>query len=62
MKWEKAYKRCTPIDGKIIDDSVRNCCIFLYLGEANYDKEEYIHVTWDELMKECTPVEVIMYE
>lgn len=62
MKWEKAYKLCTSINGKIIDESVKNCCIFVYLDGANYDKEEYRQVTWDELMKECTPVEVIVYE
>ena len=62
MKWEKAYKLCTQIAGKIIDDSVKNCCIFVYLDGANYDKEEYQQVTWDELMKECTSVEVIVYE
>ena len=62
MKWEKAYKLCTQITGKIIDESVKNCCIFVYLDGANYDKEEYRQVTWDELMKECTPVEVIVYE
>lgn len=50
------------IDGKIIDESVKDCCIFVYLDGANYDKEEYRQVTWDELMKECTPVEVIVYE
>ena len=27
MKWEKAYKLCTQITGKIIDESVKNCCI-----------------------------------
>lgn len=62
MKWEKAYKLCTQITGKIIDDSVKNFCIFVFLDGANYDKEEYRQVTWDELMKECTPVEVIVYE
>ena len=64
MKWEKAYKLCTPIDGKIIDESVKNCCIFVYLDEANYDYKgcKFVEVTWDELMKECTPVEVIVYE
>lgn len=56
------YKLCTQITGKIIDESVKNCCIFVYLDGANYDKEEYRQVTWDELMKECTPVEVIVYE
>lgn len=64
MKWEKAYKLSTPIDGKIIDESVKNCCIFVYLDEANYDYKDgkFVEVTWDELMKECTPVEVIVYE
>lgn len=64
MKWEKAYKLCTQITGKIIDDSVKNCCIFVYLDEANYDYKggKFVEVTWDELMKECTPVEVIVYE
>lgn len=51
MKWEKAYKLCTQITGKIIDDSVKNCCIFVYLDGTNYDKDEYIEVTWDELME-----------
>lgn len=62
MKWEKAYKLCTQITGKIIDDSVKNCCIFVYLDGTNYDKDEYIEVTWDELMEECEPVEVIVCE
>lgn len=62
MKWEKAYKLCTHITGKIIDDSVKNCCIFVYLDGTNYDKEEYRQVTWDELMEECEPVEVIVCE
>ena len=62
MKWEKAHKLSIPIDGKIIDESVKNCCIFVYLDEANYSKEEYIQVTWDELMEECEPVKVIVYE
>ena len=62
MKWEKAYKLCTPIDGKIIDESVKDCCIFVYLDGANYGKEEYQQVTWDELMKECTRLEVIVCE
>lgn len=62
MKWEKAYKLCTQITGKIIDESVKNCCIFVYLDDVNYGKEEYIQVTWDELMEECTPVEAIVYE
>ena len=35
--------------------------VIVALG-ANYDKEEYRQVTWDELMKECTPVEVIVCE
>ena len=54
----------TPIDGKIIDESVKDCCIFVYLDEANYDYKDgkFVEVTWDELMKECTPVEVIVYE
>ena len=52
------------IDGKIIDESVKNCCIFVYLDEANYDYKDgkFVEVTWDELMKECTPVEVIVCE
>ena len=64
MKWEKAYKLCTPIDGKIIDESVKDCSIFVYLDEANYDYKggKFVEVTWDELMKECTHVEVIVYE
>lgn len=53
MKWEKAYKLSTPIDGKIIDESVKDCCIFVYLDEANYDYKngKFVEVTWDELMK-----------
>lgn len=64
MKWEKAYKLCTQITGKIIDESVKDCCIFVYLDGANYDYKggKFVEVTWDELMKECTPVEVIVYE
>lgn len=62
MKWEKAYKLSIPIDGKIIDDSIKNCCIFVYLDEANYGKEEYQQVTRDELMEECEPVDVIVCE
>lgn len=60
MKWEMACKLCTQITGKIIDENIKNCCIFIYLDETNYDKEEYIQITWDELMKECTPVEAIV--
>ena len=43
MKWEKAYKLCTSIDGKIIDESVKNCCILsiqmvLIMIKRNIDK------------------------
>lgn len=64
MKWEKAYKLCTQITGKIIDDSVKNYCIFVYLDEANYDYKggKFVEVTWNELMEECEPVEVIVCE
>ena len=64
MKWEKAYKLSIPIDGKIIDESVKNCCVFVYLDEANYDYKDgkFVEVTWDELMEESEPVEVIVYE
>lgn len=50
------------ISGKIIDESINDCCIFIFHDEPNFGKDEYIEVTWDELMKECTPVEVIVYE
>ena len=64
MKWEKAYKLSIPSDGKIIDESVKNCCVFVYLDEANYDYKDgkFVEVTWDELMEESEPVEVIVYE
>ena len=62
MKWKEALKVSTRITGEIIDESVKDCCIFVYLDEANYDKEEYVQVTWDELMKECDLVEIITYE
>ena len=61
MKWEKAYKLCTQITGKIIDDSVKNYCIFVYL-DYNYKGGKFVEVTWDELMEECDPVEVIVCE
>lgn len=60
MKWEKAYKLCTSIDGKIIDESVKDCCIFIFHDEPNFGKDEYIEVTWDELMEECESMEVIV--
>ena len=37
MKWEKAYKLWTPIDGKINDESVKDCCKLVYMVKANYD-------------------------
>lgn len=64
MKCEKAYKLCTQITGKIIDDSIKNYCNFVYLDEANYDHKDgkFVEITWDELMEECDPVEVIACE
>lgn len=49
---------------KIIDESVKNCCVFVYWDEANYDYKDgkFVEVTWDELMEESEPVEVIVYE
>lgn len=50
------------ISGKIIDESINDCCIFIFHDEPNFGKDECIEVTWDELMEECEPVEVIVCE
>lgn len=50
------------ITGKIIDESIKNCCIFIFHDEPNFGKDEYIQVTWDEIMEECEPVDVVVCE
>lgn len=60
MKWEKAQKLSILINGKIIDKNVKNCCIFSHM-DGNV-KEEYVQMTWEELMEKCKPIEVILYD
>ena len=64
MKWKKASKLSNIINDEIFDDSIKDCCIFAYLDEPNYGSygDKYIQITWDELVKECELVEVVMCE
>lgn len=58
IKWDKAIKLSKQIDGKMISENIKNCCIFSHI-DGNV-KEEYVPMTWEELMEKCEPIEVIV--
>ena len=50
------------ISGKVIDKSIGDCLIFAFLDEANYgyEKDKFIEITYEELISECKPIEIVI--
>lgn len=61
MTMEEARKISHCISGRLIDESIRDCLIFAFLDEANYgyEKDKFVEITFEELIAECEPIEVI---
>jgi len=64
MTMEEAWKNSHCISGKVIDKSICDCLIFAFLDEANYgyEKDKFIEITYEELLSECKPIEIVTYE
>lgn len=57
--------QCKCITGTLIDESLKNCLFFTYLDGIHYGDDfegRYEEITWERIMEECDPVEVIMCE
>lgn len=58
--WESSY--C--ISGRLVDKSISDCLIFAFLDEVNYgyEKDKFVEITYEELIAECEPIEIVAYE
>lgn len=64
MSMEEAWKCSNRLNGQVIDESIKNCLIFAFLDSANYtyDYDKFIEISFEDLIKDCTPIELVAYE
>lgn len=64
MTMEEAWKDSHCLSGKLVDVSIGDCLIFVFLDEANYgyEKDKFVEITYEDLIAECEPIEIVTYE
>lgn len=69
MRTEDAIKNSVGIEGKIIDEGIKDCIFFIILDDVhfsmsngNLDKDVFVRVEWNDLISECNPIEAVVCE
>lgn len=64
MSMEESWKYSNCLNGQIIDDSIKNCLIFAFLDSVNYgtDDDEFIEISFEDLIKDCKPIKFVTCE
>lgn len=64
MTMKDAAKHSIPIEGHIIDESLRECLIFTFFDSTNYSVKEdtFVEITYEDLIEECKPIEIVVNE
>ena len=64
MSFEDARKHSKCLNGKIVDESIKSCLLFTFYDAVNHglEKDEFVEITYEELIAECEPIEIITYE
>ena len=64
MGMEESWKHSIRLNGQIIDESIKNCLIFAFLDSANYayDDDKFIEISFEDLIKDCKPIELVTCE
>lgn len=64
MTMEDAWKCSNRISGRVVDESISECLIFAFLDSANYayDDDKFIEISFEELIQDCKPIELVVCE
>ena len=64
MSFEDARKHSKCLNGKIIDESIKNCLLFTFHDAVNHGlkKDEFVEIKYEDLIAECEKVEMITCE
>lgn len=61
MGMEESWKHSNCLNGQIIDESIKNCLIFAFLDSVHYgyDENKFIEISFENLIKNCKPIELV---
>lgn len=64
MSFEDARKHSKCLNGKIIDESIKNYLLFTFHDAVNHglEKDEFVEIKYEDLIAECKPIEIIACE
>lgn len=61
MSFEDARKHSICLNGKIIDESIKECLLFTFYDAVNHglEKDEFVEIKYEDLIAECRPIEIV---
>ena len=61
MSFEDARKHSICLNGKIIDESIKECLLFTFYDAVNngLEKDEFVEIKYEDLIAECRPIEIV---
>lgn len=61
MGMEYAFNNSEYISGCVINESIKDCLIFMFFDSVNYsvDRDTFIEISFEDLLEYCKEIEIV---